>query len=248
MFGLLGMNARNLIYTRKYNNKKAFGLSKDKAKTKKFLASRGIAVPKIYAHIKEFNDLKQIDIQSLPSEFVIKPNLGSGGEGIMLVHKNKKKFENHRGQRISSQQIHDHILDILDGRYSTTNMPDSVIIEQMVHNHESIDDMCYKGVADIRIIVFNYVPVMAMLRIPTQASEGKANLHLGGAGLGIDIATGTITHVMYQNRIVRNIPGTQINPRGRKLPHWDKTLEIASKTQVVSGLGFLGCDVVLDQE
>jgi len=35
------------------------------------------------------------------------------------------------------------------------------------------------GLPDIRIICFNMVPVIAMLRIPTELSDGKANLHSG---------------------------------------------------------------------
>jgi len=43
------------------------------------------------------------------------------------------------------------------------------------------------GLPDIRVIAYNMVPVMAMMRIPTKESGGKANIHGGACAVGIDI-------------------------------------------------------------
>ncbi|HBZ98517.1 MAG TPA: alpha-L-glutamate ligase-like protein, partial [Pseudomonas sp.] len=40
-------------------------------------------------------------------------------------------------------------------------------------------------VPDIRIIVLMGYPIMAMLRLPTRQSGGKANLHQGAIGVGV---------------------------------------------------------------
>jgi len=43
------------------------------------------------------------------------------------------------------------------------------------------------GLPDIRVIVYNRIPIVAMLRIPSKYSDGKANLHLGAYAAGIDL-------------------------------------------------------------
>lgn len=159
----------------------------------------------------------------------------------------KNTYKRMSGESISKEQIFRHIVGIIDGQFASANMPDAAIIEQLLENHITLSDLCYKGVSDIRVIVFNQVPIMAMLRIPTKESGGRANLHQGGALLGIDIARGDITTVMHKNRIIKYIPGTNIDPRGRKIPFWDDVLEMAIKSQNISKLGFLGCDIVIDQ-
>jgi hypothetical protein len=39
------------------------------------------------------------------------------------------------------------------------------------------------------------VPVMAMIRIPTAESGGKANIHGGACAAGIDIGSGRLTYI-----------------------------------------------------
>jgi hypothetical protein len=87
---------------------------------------------------------------------------------------------------------------------------------------------------------------MAMLRIPTKESGGKANLHQGAIGAGIDLAKGQITHLIYKNEIIKEIPG--YGPvRGEKIPFWDQILEMACKCQLATNLGYLGADIAIDK-
>jgi uncharacterized protein (TIGR02421 family) len=87
---------------------------------------------------------------------------------------------------------------------------------------------------------------MAMLRLPTKESKGKANLHQGAVGVGIDIAKGETTNISYKNRIIEEIPG--IGPiKGLKIPFWDDILLIASKCQLITNLGYLAADIALDK-
>ena len=99
---------------------------------------------------------------------------------------------------------------------------------------------------DIRVVVHNLIPVMAMLRLPTKESDGKANLHLGAVGVGIDIANGNATHVVYKNKIVNEVPGMG-SIKGLKIPYWDKILLIASNVQLTTNLGYMAVDIAIDR-
>jgi hypothetical protein len=90
---------------------------------------------------------------------------------------------------------------------------------------------------------------MAMLRLPTKESGGKANLQQGAIGTGIDMTTGvTTTAVFRKNRIIEYIPGTRLLLSGIKIPHWKDILALAVRAQTVSGLGFLGADIAIDRD
>ncbi|MBU0981759.1 DUF1704 domain-containing protein [Patescibacteria group bacterium] len=245
--GILGINARNYLYIRPYNKKKAIRLADDKLKTKQFLSARDISVPKLYAVIRNQEDLDKFDFSALPASFVLKPNLGYGGEGIIpVIGRENGDFVKVSGGRVSLPELIETISDILEGRFSISGMADTAFFEQRIACDDSIEKFSYKGLPDIRVVVHNLIPVMAMLRLPTKESDGKANLHLGAVGVGIDIAKGTATHVVHHNKIVEEIPG--IGPiKGFQIPYWDEILLIASKVQLVTNLGYLAADIVVDK-
>ncbi len=246
-FGVLGINARNLLYIRPYNKKKAIRLADDKLKTKYFLSARGIPVPKLYAVIRSQAELFKFDFSSLPSAFVLKPNLGYGGEGIIpFVGRKQGLFEKSSGQFMSQAELWEQISDILEGRFSMSGLPDTAFFEQLVVCDERLAKFAYKGLPDIRIVVHNLIPVMAMLRLPTRESDGKANLHMGAVGVGIDIARGEATHVVYKNKIISEVPEFG-SIQGIKIPYWDEILHIASKVQYTTNLGYLAADIALDR-
>ncbi len=60
--------------------------------------------------------------------------------------------------------------DILDGAFSISGGYDTVLIEEKLLPDESFRHFCQYGLADIRVIVFNLVPVAAMVRMPTMIS------------------------------------------------------------------------------
>ena len=203
--GILGINARNLLYIRPYNKKKAIKLADDKIKTKQFLSTRDIPVPKLFGIIKNPLELEKYDFNSLPAAFVLKPNHGFGGEGIIpIIDKKDDYYITAGGKRITEEEIIDHIHDILDGRFSISNVGDSAFFEQYIVSDDIVGKFSYGGLPDIRIVVHNLIPVMAMIRLPTKESDGKANLHLGAVGVGIDIARGETTHIVHKNEIITN--------------------------------------------
>ena len=122
------------------------------------------------------------------------------------------------------------------------------MIEYRVKFDDAFKQISFKGVPDIRVIVVKGLPVFAMLRLPTAASDGKANLHRGGVGVGIDIATGVTTHAIQFNRAVDAHPETGAALTGVQTPHWPRILEMASQSYDMTQLGYLGVDVILDRD
>ncbi|MBD3360412.1 hypothetical protein GF366_01265, partial [Candidatus Peregrinibacteria bacterium] len=246
--GILGINARNLLYIRPYNPKKAVKLADDKVKTKQYLSARDIPVPKLYGLIKTNEELEKFDFNSLSLKFVIKPNHGFGGEGIIpIINKKNDYFITAGGKTFTKEQIRDHIRDIIDGRFSISNISDTAFFEQYIESDERIGKYSYEGLPDIRVVAHNLIPVMAMLRLPTKESGGKANLHQGAIGVGIDIAKGETTHIAYKNEIIEELPDELGKIKGLKIPYWDEILLIASKTQIVTNLGYMAVDIGLDK-
>ena len=198
-------------------------------------------------------DLENFDWSKLPSSFALKPNRGFGGEGIVVVYGKKKNQENTwvkaNGSSITLTDIIAHIRNILDGSFSLSNTPDIAFFEERLTLLKLFKPYAFKGIPDIRVIVFNSIPVMAMLRLPTKESGGKANLQQGAIGLGIDLASGTTTTaILGKGKIIEYAPGTRLALSGIKIPYWKDILTMAVQAQQVSGLGFLGADIAIDRE
>ena len=247
---ILGMNARNYLYIKQYNSKRAKTIADNKLLTKRILLKQGIPTAPIKAiftkreHIRNFN-------WDLPTDgFVIKPARGYAGIGIMAF----KKWYGTYGITMSDKEVdiaalETHLLDILDGAYSLQNLPDMAFVEDLVSPSPFYSKLTPVGLPDLRLIVLNHIPVMAMIRLPTIDSGGKANLMQGALGIGIDIATGITTKGYYKYEPEpKLIPGTKIKVRGLKIPQWQQILELAVAGQDVTGLGFAGVDIVVDKE
>ncbi|OGJ50279.1 hypothetical protein A2335_04150 [Candidatus Peregrinibacteria bacterium RIFOXYB2_FULL_32_7] len=242
---ILGINARNLLYIAKYNSSANKQFADDKIFTKNFLQSRGIGVAKLYYVINSHEELNKFNFSSLPTNFVIKPNKGYGGSGILVI-KNKKDniFIQINGHPLNLYHIYKHCADIIDGKYAISGLQDKVVIEERLEQHEYFEELSSKGLPDVRINVFNLIPVIAMLRLPTKESEGKANLHLGGIGVGLDMGSGKGNFGVRYNQFIRKLPnGKRINEI--KIPKWDEILFTAAKIQHVTGIGYLAVDLTL---
>ena len=246
--GILGLNARNLLYIKPFNPRKAIALADDKMRTKAFLATRGIPVAKVYARIASRKELRSFDCASLPETCVLKPNRGFGGEGILILKGRRHGTFLEQGKNLlPERRLREHIEDILDGRFSIDGRPDTAFFEKLLIAHECFAKFRPAGLPDIRIIVFNLIPVMAMLRIPTVQSGGKANVHLGGIGIGIDLASGTTTHAAQYNRMIQTLPHGR-SASGIGIPNWSRLLLIASHIQELTNIGYLAVDLTIDAE
>jgi alpha-L-glutamate ligase-like protein len=252
----LTKNERNKIYLRK-NSASGRALADSKYRTKKVLDKAGVGVPKLIKRFRTISDLDSFRWEDLEGNFVVKPESGYGGEGIIIIRRRGKwagEWQKMNGEIITTQDIKLHCQDILNGRYSLHSMPDNVLVEERIKIHPMFLSLTKSGTPDIRVIVYNKVPVMAMFRIPTEKSGGKANLQQGAIGLGIDLATGITTfgiegkgEPIYKIYDYGKKKKRKVN--GIKIPFWKEILETSIRCQkAISGLGFLGVDVVLDKE
>lgn len=249
---ILGMNARNLHYIRPHNLKRAIRIADDKLLSKKILKRGDIPTPKLIAKISSRTSLEHFDWGILPNSFALKPNRGLGGEGIIVVYGRKKGQKDvwvkSSGSVVTLDDLKNHIQNILDGAFSLSGVPDTAFFEERITLAKEFRPYAYRGIPDIRVIVYNSVPVMAMLRLPTKDSHGKANLQQGGVGVGIDLATGTTTTaVQGKSKVIEYIPGTRLLISGIKIPYWEKSLRLAVEAQRASKLGFLGADIAIDR-
>jgi alpha-L-glutamate ligase-like protein len=249
--GILGMNARNISFIGRYNQRKNYRLVDNKLETKSAALSRGIPVPQLYGTIEyqfQIKDMLNTLIKGRDS-FVIKPAQGSGGKGILvIVGRDGEQFIKSSGALIDEREVRRHSSNILAGLHSLSGRNDSAMIEALIDFDPVLKDYSFEGVPDIRVIVFRGVPVMAMMRCATHSSDGKANLHQGAVGVGIDIGSGQSICAVQHNRIVTQHPDTKIAFNQLQIPHWQQVLELAASCASMTGLDYLGADIVLDRQ
>jgi alpha-L-glutamate ligase-like protein len=247
--GVLGLNQRNAEYTLWHNPRHLFPLVDDKLTTKSLAQQVGMAVPPLYGVIEIQHQVRELAALLTPyQDFVIKPAQGSCGDGILVVTgRRNKRYRKVNGQLITQEDLDHHVSNALSGLYSLGGHPDRVLIEYRVQFDPIFEAISFQGVPDIRIIVFLGVPVMAMVRLPTRMSDGKANLHQGAIGAGIDLHTGKTLTGVWQNEIVTEHPDTEHSITDVQVPEWDKLLDLAARSYELTGLGYQGVDLVLDK-
>ncbi|MBN2816275.1 MAG: alpha-L-glutamate ligase-like protein [Campylobacterales bacterium] len=247
--GILGMNSRNVEFISRYNSRKLFPLVDNKLQTKLLAQEYGINTPSLLFVVHYQHDVYGLKekLQNI-SSFVIKPACGSGGKGILVI-KGKKgdDFVKASGAVLSVEEVIRHVTNILAGLYSLSGDQDSAIIETLIEADPFFDAYSYQGVPDIRIIVFQGYPVMAMLRLSTKDSDGKANLHQGAVGVGLDIQTGKAIHAVMNGVKVLTHPDTKAQLDTIAIENWREMLLLACSCYDMSNLGYLGVDIVLDK-
>ena len=244
----LGINERNLRYVYAKNDRKAFPFADDKILCKEKLQLEGIACAATYAVIERIGDIPRIwqqldQYQSL----AVKPAKGAGGGGIMILKKNDAGQWCSGGRVISDDQIFSHLARLLMGMFSFGSR-DRVLIEECIIPHSFFHEIYPTGVPDFRVILLEQQAVMGMLRLPTARSNGKANLHQGGLGIGVNMEKGTLTSA-YDGRTYHELhPDSQQTILGKQIPYWQEILSLSVQTaQAFPELGYLGVDIVIDQ-
>lgn len=248
--GIMGINRRNADYVLKYNKRSLYPIVDDKIITKMRAIEAGIHVPEMYGIIsteKEIDNLSKI-IEG-HQDFVIKPAQGAGGDGIIVIaDRFEDRYRTVSGKLLSHEEIEHQISSILTGLYSLGGHRDRALIEYRVTPDPIFKSISYEGVPDIRIIVLMGYPIMAMLRLPTRQSGGKANLHQGAIGVGVDLATGLTLRGTWLNNIISKHPDTTNAVDGVQLPGWDGFMTLAAGCYELCGLGYIGVDMVLDED
>jgi alpha-L-glutamate ligase-like protein len=246
--GVLGMNARNALYIGPSNPRRFYPRVDDKLLTKQLAIDAGIAVPELYGVVETQHGARRIDrILDGRSDFVLKPARGSGGDGIVVITgRIGSAYRKASGVPVDLDDLSHHISNILSGMYSLGGQPDRAMVEYRVHAHAVFGSISYHGVPDVRVIVYRGYPVLAMLRLPTRLSEGKANLHQGAIGAGVDIGSGRTTHGVWRNDPIAIHPDTMYPIAGVQVPDWETVLQLSARAFELTGLGYLGVDIVID--
>ena len=278
--GILGMNQRNAVCILDHNPRCRFPIVDDKLRMYHLCRAIGVPTPEVYAVFQAHAQLRHLaEVLADRAEFVVKPARGSAGRGVLVVMGRGRGtgYLRHNGEVLSLEALRQHLSDIISGMYSLGGQPDTALIQQrlrlhpalapyaykgipdvrvivyrgqpamaMLRLHPALAPYAYKGIPDVRVIVYRGQPAMAMLRLPTRQSGGRANLHQGGIGVGIDLDTGRAIHAVQHNRALRSHPDTGIDLLTLRVPAWPAILRMSCLVAEAVGLGYVGVDIVLD--
>jgi alpha-L-glutamate ligase-like protein len=247
--GVVGINMRNARFLLPNNPRRLYKLVDDKLQTKALAEAEGLSVPETIGVIRSPHDAGRLEalLAERPS-FVIKPACGSGGKGVLVIDGRKNgKFLKPSGAELSGAELRHHVANILAGLFSLGGQRDCAIVEYRVRPAKVLTDISYQGAPDIRIVMLHGYPVMAMLRAATRESDGRANLHQGAIGIGINLASGRTVRAVHHNRPIIRHPDVDVGLLGIQMPEWNKILDIAVICQEMTGLGYLGVDIMIDE-
>jgi alpha-L-glutamate ligase-like protein len=209
----------------------------------------GVPTPDVYARLLAPSALRRLpEVLARRPDFVLKPSRGAGGRGVLVViGRDDDAFLRHNGETMTQTAIQQHASSILSGMFSLGSRPDEAIVQQRVIPDPAFARISYQGTPDVRVVLYRHEPIMAMIRLPTRQSGGRANLHQGAIGAGVDLETGMTTHAVINNRAARCHPDTGVSVLGVEVPHWAQILDMARSVSQAVGLGYLGVDIVLDR-
>lgn len=248
--GALGVNRRQATYTLRLNRREMVRQVDDKARTKAICQANGIPVPETYALFERPREARSFpEALGGRTEFVIKPARGAGGRGALVITGMEGGlFRTARGDLLSVEDVRTRLWEILSGGMSRGEWPDRAIVEKRLRRHPAFDSLCRCGAPDVRVLVWRGAPVMAMLRLPTRQSGGRSNLHQGGVGVGVDMATGVTRGGVRRGRSVERAPDTAARIEGVQLPDWPETLDMAARLARALEMGYVGVDIVPDAD
>ena len=246
--GVLGMNARNAGAILGHNPRALFPLVDDKLNFLELCHRVRVPTPAVLAVFERQGDLRHLG-ESLDAspDCVIKPARGSSGRGVVLLTGQADGgYRRHNGSVATLEELRRHVSDVLSGLYSLGGRPDRAIVQQRLRTHPALERVSYRGTPDVRVLVYRGEIALGMLRLATLESGGRANLHQGGVGVGVDVGSGRTTRAVWRGRVVDRHPDTGEKLGGRKVPDWPAVLAMARTVARATGLGYVGVDVVPD--
>ncbi|MFZ9887107.1 MAG: alpha-L-glutamate ligase-like protein [Myxococcota bacterium] len=247
--GVIGINQRNLEIIFPSNPRRNYRRVDDKLLTKRLCIEHQIPVPELYgaaASNFELKDLREVFRQR--GRFVLKPSRGAMGNGTFVIRGYEDgAFLRAGGTRMSEDELLYQASGILAGLYSLGGRPDACMVEELLVTHEALRPIATDGVPDVRVILYRGIPIMSMMRLPTRSAGGRANLHQGAVGVGVHLVDGSCRHAILRNRPIRTHPDSGEELIGRVVPEFERILEISMRTADQSGLGYVGADIVVDQ-
>lgn len=248
--GILGINRRNLAYILDSNERRLYPRVDNKLITKQICKKNGIPAPETYGVVRSHGDVKRFDeIVRERKDFVIKPARGAAGRGVLVIGEHVGDlFVTPSGRRVPHPEMRYHLSAVVSGLYSLGGRTDEAIVEQRVVTHPVLQSVAVGGTPDVRVILYRSVPVMAMVRLPTEASNGRANLHQGAIAAAVDMSTGRTYGGVSKGRMVATHPDTGVSIVDLQLPEWGRLLDGSMRLADALGLGYLGVDYVIDAD
>jgi alpha-L-glutamate ligase-like protein len=246
---VLGMNQRNLDYIQSHNQRRDFELADDKLLTKEIMEAAGVPVPRTYRAYRHLFELERIERDLSPyPEFVIKPAHGRGGGGILVIAQRQQgAWIGVGGTSYPVEALRRHLSDVIFGVFSFEHL-DAAIIEERIRQLSAVDTLSPFGLADIRVILLQDQPIMAMMRVPTRQSRGRANLHQGALGIGLDLPTGGMVNAVLHGRRLQRHPDTGVALCGQTVPCWNEVLRISRAAARALPLKYIGADIALAEQ
>lgn len=246
---VVGMNRRNVELVYPNNPRRNYPLVDDKIVCKELLEAAGVPTAPTIAIC---SGLFAVDglIESLRdrSDFVVKPANGSGGEGIVvLAGATEGGWLTTGGRLVETEALRQHLANCVFGAFSKT-LEDRALVEERLRPHPVFGHLTDTGVSDVRLITLAGAPLMAMVRIPTLRSGGRANLHQGGVGVAVDVRTGRTHHALARRRPVVHHPDTGVPLIGIDIPGWNQVVAVARAAAAAVPLGYLGVDIIVDRD
>lgn len=247
--GVLGINQRNGAFVLPLNPRQHYPRVDDKLITKRLAQAAGIPTPILHGVIAFHHQLRELPaLLAERASFVLKPARGAQGNGIVVIAERDGdgRFRKSSGALLTATALRQHVSNTISGLFSLRGDVDACLLEQRIIIHPAFAPIARFGVPDVRVIVYRGLPVMAMCRLPTVASDGRANLHQGAIGAGIAIRDGRATHAAMHDQGLTHHVDTGERIIGFTVPLWDAVLSLAVRSAEMSGLGYLGVDIVVD--
>ena len=247
---VLGLNARNRTLVKRYNERRHYPLADDKLRTKEILEAHGVPAPRT---LDVFTNLVEAAAAgprlSGLDDLVVKPASGRAGKGILVLTRPAASqgpgWYDTSGRPWSPEAVGRWISNIIFGNYAH-GLSDRALIEARLEPMPLLEDAPLFGLPDIRVVTLRGMPIMSMLRLPTRRSHGKANLHQGAIGVGIDLQDGRMQRATYQGERIETHPDSGAPLVGRLVPRWGEVVDVARRAAAALPLGYLGIDVALD--
>jgi alpha-L-glutamate ligase-like protein len=246
--GILGINRRNVGVILEQNPRHLYPRVDNKLMTKEICEERGIMVPETFGVLHEHSDRRRfLKMIGDRSEFVVKPASGAAGRGIIVIASRAgNTFYTPGDREITWSDLRYHLSAILSGLYSLGGQIDKVIIERRIVSHPLLMSIAVEGTPDVRVVIYRGVPVMAMIRLPTIRSGGRANLHQGAVAAAVDLESGVTFGGVCDNRAITHHPDTKKPIAGIEIPSWRELLDAAMRTSDALEIGYVGVDFVID--
>lgn len=246
----LGLNRRNQEFLLRLNTPPLIALVDHKVRTKEVLARQGLPVPDTFGRYTRQRELVALAREvERRSDFVLKPVRGAGGEGVLVIAgRQHDRLVKSSGGLLKVGQLMAHAADIIAGAFSLSQARDEAVLEFRLTPEPLLAGYSPGGVPDVRVVVVRGIPVMAMLRLPTRASDGRANLHVGGVGVGIDLRSGGAVHAICRDRPIVLHPDTHQPLAALRVPGWADILLLAARSYDAIPLGYFGIDLVIDAQ